>query len=489
MKKAPSLAGRAILALLLMIGFYALAIGLCTVLGVLAWENANSRHVQGRFVLFAVVTIGIVLWSVLPRPVRFPDPGIRLRAEDQPELFALIRRTAEPAQQRMPAEVFLVSDVNAFVAERGSILGFFGTRVLGLGLPLLQTLTVSQLRSVIAHEFGHFHGGDTRLGPLIYRTRDAIGRTIVNFQRAASLLQKPFEWYGNLFLRVTFAISRRQEFAADALSVRIVGREPVQTALRRVNEVGPLWDHYLQNEFAPALDHAARPPLAQGFQLFLGSPAMRKVQVLIGEEAMQAKGNPFDSHPPLSERLAAADDVENAGTERVAGPSAITLLREVDALERDLLVFMTGKPEVAQIPGRPWSEAAVTTVLAIWHRFAKEHAHRLPALTVAQLAGEREAFPRHAVCVNSGIPAAEQRAAAAWMFGTLLARALLRAGFTAETGPGEPVVLVDGTRPLDPFALTTAVADGQLDAAAWADLCREHGIGDHFLSGPLAVPT
>jgi heat shock protein HtpX len=54
---------------------------------------------------------------------------------------------------------------------------------MGLGLSLLQTLSVSQFRAVLAHEFGHFHAGDTKLGPWIYRTRAAIGRTLDGLAR------------------------------------------------------------------------------------------------------------------------------------------------------------------------------------------------------------------------------------------------------------------------------------------------------------------
>jgi Zn-dependent protease with chaperone function len=34
-------------------------------------------------------------------------------------------------------------------------MGFGSRRVMGLGLPLLQALNVSQLEAVLAHEFGH----------------------------------------------------------------------------------------------------------------------------------------------------------------------------------------------------------------------------------------------------------------------------------------------------------------------------------------------
>ena len=68
---------------------------------------------------------------------------------------------------------------------------------MGVGLPLLAGLSVSEFRAVLAHGFGHFYGGDTRLGPWVYKTRSAIVRTIENLVRSGrKLLYCPFLWYG-----------------------------------------------------------------------------------------------------------------------------------------------------------------------------------------------------------------------------------------------------------------------------------------------------
>jgi heat shock protein HtpX len=112
---------------------------------------------------------------------------------------SLSRATGEA----MPKEVYLIADVNAWVAQRGGILGVGSRRVMGLGLPLMRILSLTQLRAVLAHEFGHYYGGDTRLGPLVYNMRSAIGRTVYNLARQNSILYKPFAWYGSGAPRLT----------------------------------------------------------------------------------------------------------------------------------------------------------------------------------------------------------------------------------------------------------------------------------------------
>jgi Zn-dependent protease with chaperone function len=218
---APSLAGRALLAVALMIGFYALAITLVAALLVLP---AITPHFPIRLLVMCWLGAGVVLWSIVPRIDRFKPPGLRLDAQTQPRLFGEIESIASATDQPMPREIYLVSGVNAFVAQRGGMMGLFSKRVMGVGLPLVATLSSAELRAVLAHEFGHFHGGDTALGPWICNTRAMLSRTIENLEHGEHyFLDRPFRWYGEMFLRVTQAISRRQEFAADALAARVEG--------------------------------------------------------------------------------------------------------------------------------------------------------------------------------------------------------------------------------------------------------------------------
>ncbi len=88
-----------------------------------------------------------------------------------------------------------MADVNALVSDYGR------RRVMVLGLPLIQVLTVSELEAVIAHEFGHYAGGDTRQA-WVYRTREKIGRTLATLRRGWRLLRLPILLYGRLFMRV-----------------------------------------------------------------------------------------------------------------------------------------------------------------------------------------------------------------------------------------------------------------------------------------------
>ena len=198
------LAMRAVLGLTLVLGFYLLVLlfEAAAVVVAIAIFRAAGRgdSLDARALVFAVLLLiaaVAVLWSILPRFwARSQPPGLLLDPDDQPRLFGEIESIAEAVGQIMPTEVYLCPDVNAWVANQGGALGLGGRRVMGLGLPLLRVLTVSQLRGVLAHEFGHFHGGDVLLGPWIFSTQNTIIRVLTNLQRLnTSVLVEPFRWY------------------------------------------------------------------------------------------------------------------------------------------------------------------------------------------------------------------------------------------------------------------------------------------------------
>ena len=194
------LAGRAALAVVLMVSFYILALGVAAgLLWVAYFDIARARHPAFRLIAFCVAGAGSVLWAIVPRRDHFDPPGPRVTAEEQPELFALIQDVAKATSQAMPQDVYLLNDVNAFVAQRGGIMGMGGRRVMGLGLPLLQALTVDEVKGVLAHEFGHYHAGDVALGPWIHKTRVMMLRTIA--QLSESVLRFIFIGFATLFLR------------------------------------------------------------------------------------------------------------------------------------------------------------------------------------------------------------------------------------------------------------------------------------------------
>lgn len=85
----------------------------------------------------------------------------------------------------------------------------------------------------------------------------------------------------------------------------------------------------------------------------------------------------------------------------------------------------------------------------------------------------------------AGVPAHEW----AGLVGAALTVALVdRKGWTAETGPGQPVNVVDGRFSIEPLGLCRAAVDGDWDPGPWESFVREAGIDGLVVGAPAALP-
>lgn len=482
MRQSPSVARRALLAVGLMIGFYVFAIAIAAVLVLLPYlEYRVVGRIEGRLGAFALFGAGAILWAIVPRWDRFDDPGPRLTEAEHPRLFAALRQVARDTGQAMPAEVFLVAQLNAWVAQRGGIMGFGGRRVMGLGLPLLEALTVRQFRAVLAHEFGHFYGGDTRLGPWIYKTRAAIDRTLRGLRHHSTALAKPFQWYGQGFLRITHAVSRQQEFTADALAARTVGARPLVDGLRALHGSDPAFSAYWSEEVAPLLQLGHRPPIAAGFRRFIEVPRVRSaMDEAVELEMAQGEAGPYDTHPCLRDRVAAVASLP-PGDEAPDDPPALSLLERTDELETRLLAFLGGDKAPALAPV-DWADAGDRVWLPFWRTQVGSRAAALAGLTPASLpehAKDLAALATRLGLVKGGEDAGEHHGQrAGWVVGVAMATALHDRGWRLHAPPGEPVTLERDGATVHPFALMHRLHTGELPLAEWLALCLRHEIAD-----------
>ncbi|MDJ0867401.1 MAG: M48 family metallopeptidase [Myxococcota bacterium] len=476
-----SLGSRAAVAVALMVGFYLLALGIAAALAAIpVAEYFGTGRVHARVAFGCLVTAGVILWAVVPRRDHFEPPGPELLPDDQPELFELIERVAEETGQEPPRHVFLVNQVNAFVTDRGGWMGFGSQRVLGLGLPLLQALSVAELRAVLAHEFGHFHGGDVQLGPWIYKTRSAIGRAIQGF--ADSWMRKPFEWYGTLFLRITLAISRQQEYAADQLAAKVAGAPSMASALARVHGAALAFDPYWEAELAPSLNGGVFPPMAEGFSRYLAAPSIaEQVERAVGSEIEEGKSDPYDSHPALPERLAALGGPE-VRLEAAQGQASIELLRDLPGLEKRLVAWLSSDEVANRLDRVAWDEVAQRVFAPEWPELARRFGPFLVGLRageVPEVLASLDRDPRHLdALAGRTLELEERRNAASAAIGRGLAAALVGRGAAVHGLPGEAVELACGDERVRPFSLPAQLLEGSVSADEWRSLCARLGIAD-----------
>lgn len=360
----------------LLIGFYllcaALVVGLVLVT-VFGFEAGGVNRATIFLFLITLAGIFVVIRGVfVSTRVRSRHiVGIEVSPAEQPELWQRVRQLAEQVGTRAPRRVWLVPDVNAAVWENTRLLGLVpGQRQMMVGVPLLMALRPAQLDAVLAHEMGHYGNRDTRLGGLVGRTRQSV----LGALRAANLrgrFELPgaavfvaiFRSYAKVVLRVTQSASRAQEFAADRVAAQIAGPGNAIAALRDLRVIDTAFDFYLERYVAPGLRFGlipAPPELFGGFTALLADPKRQAELDGVRQNPRKESTDPYDSHPPMAERIAALEALpDNHSVPDAPDVRAIAILRDPgDVLAR--VALRTLQKEVAGKQPVPWDVLAQT---------------------------------------------------------------------------------------------------------------------------------
>ncbi len=305
----------------LLIGFYlmcaALVAGLVTA-SVVGFAESGVNRLTAFLLLLTLAGIFVVLRGVfVSTHIRARNiVGIEVTPAEQPALWERIRYLAEQVGTRAPRRLYLTPDVNAAVWENARLLGLVpGKRRMMVGAPLLMALTPVQLDAVLAHELGHYGNRDTQVGGLVGRTRQSVlaalraaGRRRSFELPGANLFVVVFRAYAHLVLRVTQEASRAQEYAADRVAARIAGAQNAIAALNEIQVIDSVFDFYLERYIAPGLPLGlmpAQPEVFGGFTALLADPARRAQLEELRRNPRPETTDRYDSHPPMSERVAA----------------------------------------------------------------------------------------------------------------------------------------------------------------------------------------
>jgi Zn-dependent protease with chaperone function len=355
---------RAFISVVLLAGFYVLALvqfvaGVAVVVWAGTFLPAALVAKVGIAVFLATVwAVGYGTWKAIR--TKLPEPhGLPLDRATAPVFWATVDELAQVVGTRAPDEIYLVPKVNAEVEERSRLMGLLpGKRYLYLGVPLVQSFTVAQLRAVLAHELGHYSNKDTRFGAVAYRGRVALARTINQIGRG-NLAGWIFRQYGRLYVAVHNSVSRRQELEADLASVRVAGREATSAALSELRVIDAAFDFYASRYLAGGLEAGYAPDdVFGGFAELLKARAAELAELRTAE--VEEEQSIWDTHPPLGVRLAAIAQAPESPVEvdqRPAGVLIPDLPRAGRALQERML-NMTGRKVL------PWEEFTAAAITA-----------------------------------------------------------------------------------------------------------------------------
>ena len=373
-----------------------------------------------------------------------------------------------------PEETAIVPEANAMIVRRRA--GFRRFHRLCLGLPLLQCLTVAELRAIVGHELGHLHHGDLRLGPWIYGSRQAIIRSLERMDRDGVGLHVLFNWYGRLYLRSSQAVSRRQELHADYLAARLCGRADVVSALRNIEKLSFSWYSYWVRECVPVLEQGLRPPLLEGFRQYNSIDAIRDRLDRVALERSQTS-DPYDSHPSLDERSAALTGLNGSPFGDGGGP-ALVLLEDSDSIEAALVRTMAISNR--DFPTISWSQVGERVWLPRWLETVQPYESILKtvgpgnmAIAIANLDDWAKKLRAPGPAILSP-EATRQRTLG--LLGAWFAVTLGSHRWALQFAPGSEIRFTKDGHSVEPFTIVSDLREGRLTASQWNNQCLEMGL-------------
>jgi Zn-dependent protease with chaperone function len=292
--------------------------------------------------IVVIATVGAVLRGLFVRST--PQAlGYSIDLERQPRLRALLQDVAGVVGTRRVDAVYLTPGTAMAVTERAglwsSLRGKRTERSLIMGVGLFDGMTQLQLRSMLAHEHGHFRNADTAGGGFALAVRRSLFTMIIRLaQSGAAGAFNPVWWflraYYRIYLGVSQGASRLQEVLADRWAIQAYGTAGFVAGYRHVVARSVQFDHMVNATIKEVVDTKRPLPNLYQYRPHSGGISQGDLATAIDKE-MTREPSAYDSHPSPRQRIELA---ELLAVERAAQPdddvSIWALFDGRDALEQ-----------------------------------------------------------------------------------------------------------------------------------------------------------
>lgn len=386
---------------------FALLVFLAAYFGLAAWFAYTSIRLFGlateirqTFWVFVAAASSALLAIFMVKAVFFVRRGKLDGVEPvdlsrHPELARFVTQVADEAGAPHPRKVYLTHDVNAAVFYDLSLLNLFlpSKKNLLIGLGLVNLLNLSELKAVLAHEFGHFAQRSMKIGRWVYITqqiaahliarRDALDRMLEGLSgidiRIAwigwvlrliiwsirALVETVFGWV----LLIERALTRQMEFQADLVAVSLAGSDALVHGLSKAQVADEELDRAIaimlreRAEGRPVSDvYALHTWLIERRRVILDDPFYGTCKPVPSEPQAAATHRVFASWDHQPSRMWAthpANDAREANAKRTYIPSPTDLrpswllFGDAEAVRREMTASLYLRVAPDEVPEPP----------------------------------------------------------------------------------------------------------------------------------------
>jgi Zn-dependent protease with chaperone function len=299
-------------------------------------------RIAAFIVVIALFTLFALVRSVFTRP-KEREPGRSLDRDDAPALWELVEEVAGRVGTRPADAIYVTPATEIGVTERGKLLQKLrgaGERCLILGLGALSGITQGQLKSILAHEYGHFSQRDTAGGNLARQVQLSIQQIVYSLATTGQARWYNPAWlfvngFYRVFLRVTLGAARLQEILADRYAAAAYGGRQLVEGLDHLIRQSLLFDLQVKREIEVALK--ASRGLSNLYVLPpLQTDVLREQLSTKVDEVMNRPTAPYDRHPAVRERIALLERLEAAEEVEASAELAWDLLPNAEGLQREM---------------------------------------------------------------------------------------------------------------------------------------------------------
>lgn len=222
-----------------------------------------------------------------------------------PALWSRIDALAAKVGTTPPDHVIAGIDTNFYVTEAPLRVNdtLLTGRKLYVSIPLLRQLSLAQADGVMVHELTHLHVGDTAsgalLGPKLHRFD--LYTALMSENVATLIVYYPLYLYRMLFELAWQRNSREREFVADRNASALISPAAIIESLIKISAYASYRYEIERNLFENNALHENE--LGIRHAIAAGLPAHVESADFISHMREQNVPHPFDSHPPLAERM------------------------------------------------------------------------------------------------------------------------------------------------------------------------------------------
>jgi hypothetical protein len=280
------------------------------------------------------------------------DSGIKQDRQTAEKLFQMIDNVAKSLQVNCVDKVTI--NLNAEVGIRQKYIWSWKPhfeKELSIGLLSLNALTMSQLNTVLAHEYGHIRQKDTLVLLLINQTIASIYSwtsdtwslyrkllemgNVVGY--AVYLLHLILSLYFHGLVWVSRWAMRRQEYTADMIAARVYGKSALQEALISLGAIGIGFNEYFPIIWQNIQNDFDRRDFYNQF-MELWSKMLVTTRQVYYAKAVASFQSVYDTHPSYRARRRVLAQISENPEIEINNQPSVSLLTNAPELGRALTV-------------------------------------------------------------------------------------------------------------------------------------------------------